>query len=267
MSISKFFQTKENINIARSQSPNTIKHKCLELGRTYFNNHPELVKDLTKSIEIFPYHVSFEKAKEGIILHYFEKLLMGFHPFDKTIVWLKEKVSLDRPDTKILLTCHFGGVEFLPLTLALSGLKYAMVLRFKTVELKRSLTERANMFGVELIDADEPNSFRKLLTSKKPILLELDEFSEWVQDKPTTILNQRIYSDKTLRILEARLKQDTSLCLMIRDKDRYKLHIEHINSPIFESAWDSFSKILETYSDQWYQLSNWSKAIERLGVQ
>ncbi|MGA9755423.1 MAG: hypothetical protein WBV23_09810, partial [Desulfobaccales bacterium] len=85
----------------------------------------------------------------------------------------------------ILVTGHFGAVEFLPGALALNGYPTSMICRFQTNRLRESMGERAEAVGLHLIDADEGNIILSAMQALKKggiLITECDEFDEWRPD-------------------------------------------------------------------------------------
>ena len=68
----------------------------------------------------------------------------------------------------ILVTGHFGAVEFLPGALALNGYSTSMICRFQTTRLRESMGERAEAVGLHLIDADEGNIILSAMKALRP---------------------------------------------------------------------------------------------------
>jgi len=120
----------------------------------------------------------FRSALRGIFHHYFEKLYLAFSANQQWKEYLLERIrvtgrrNLDRflAEKKglILVTAHFGAVEFLPGYLTLLGYPVAIIAKFKTQRLKEKCQEKARTVGATVIDANEKSSFFLALSALKP---------------------------------------------------------------------------------------------------
>jgi Kdo2-lipid IVA lauroyltransferase/acyltransferase len=171
----------------------------------------------------------------------------------------------------ILVTGHFGAVEYLPLALAMNGYKVAMICRFKTSRLKEALAERAQAQDVMLIDAGEPNvAFRafEAIREGRILITECDEFEQWRADRNGTVsvFGHSVPRDKTLDFFYRRTKAPMVMGLMRRDAGRFTLCIEPIADgeekiPVGSAAWRTLEGYILRHPEQWYQ---WKDAVEDL---
>ncbi|MDL1959951.1 MAG: hypothetical protein LWX01_10620 [Deltaproteobacteria bacterium] len=215
----------------------------------------------------------------GIFDHYYEKLLMAHRPMLEMINFLNPRLTLrnKRPLDEVvrqgigvlLVTGHFGAVEFLPLTMALRGYKVAMVVRFKTARLKRELLAQAKLVDVQLIDADEPKvavSALKALRNGRILITECDEFKLWrpCVDQHVSVFGNRVPRDKTLDFFYRRCGLPAFLGLMRRNgKGSFTLCLEPLaggekDVSLSARAWSKLEKYIMNYPEQWYQ---WKDAV------
>ena len=175
----------------------------------------------------------------------------------------------------ILVTGHFGAVEFLPGALALNGYPTSMICRFQTTRLRESMGQRAEAVGLHLIDADEGNivlSAMRALKEGRILITECDEFDEWRPDphRDSYFLNCRLPSDRTLELLRKRSGAQVITALMQRDgKKQYTCNLTPVGngaSPANLSIHDQCLSVLETtvedYPEHWYQWKKFGKLIE-----
>ncbi|MGD8502258.1 MAG: hypothetical protein PVH49_01520, partial [Syntrophobacterales bacterium] len=145
------------------------------LGRIYYFFNPEEKQQIKRNLiavirrlpRTEPMDLTIRRTFRGIFAHYYEKLLTAYVRYDKVYRFLKKRVELEsrqlldealsKGKGVILVTGHFGAVEFLPSILALNGYKVTMVVRFKTKRLKRALNRRAARLGISLLDASNGN--------------------------------------------------------------------------------------------------------------
>ncbi|MEA1867351.1 MAG: hypothetical protein U9N19_04525 [Thermodesulfobacteriota bacterium] len=217
----------------------------------------------------------------GIFDHYFEKLVMAHRPLSEMIDFLRlrlhiqNKACLDKIAKTgkgcILVTGHFGAVEFLPLSLAMNGYKIALICRFKTKKLKEELIKKAKEFDVILIDAAEPKVTFKALRAIKNgriLITECDEFSEWRPhpDKQISVFGHKMPQDRTLDFLQRRAKVPALLGLIRREKGGFTLCIDPLADggkyePLSVRAWNRLEDYILSYPQQWYQWKDAATAL------
>jgi lauroyl/myristoyl acyltransferase len=206
---------------------------------------------------------------------------MAYRPLHKLLQYFDKRLTitnrhiLDEAITSnsgaILVTGHFGAVEYLPMALFLRGYKVAMICKFKTSDLKQGLAKRAKEKNITLIDGSEPGVALKALQAIKDgriLITECDEFKEWrLGCEKIDVLGQRVNSDKTLEIFYKKAKVPTVLGLVRRDdKGKFSLCIEAIadgkeNVTIANIAWKKLEKYIHRHPEQWYQWADFSKLI------
>jgi lauroyl/myristoyl acyltransferase len=219
----------------------------------------------------------------GLIDHYFEKMWNIHSPLEEfceyikghTLIenrtWLDHSLKEDRG--VLLISGHFGGIEYMTITLSVHGYKPVIIARFKTTKLIERTLPRAKATNIEVINADEKNVFFKAVRALKKgkILITLcDEFSRWIpcDDKSITVFGECVLQDKTLDILHRRVKVPTCLGLMRRGKNGYELEIFPIaisanqqNKPIGELSWKLLEQFILQDPGQWYQ---WHEMVDTL---
>ncbi len=224
-------------------------------------------------------HEIIKKTFNGIFIHYSEKLLMAYRDVDM----LKDEVGrvleysglehLEKARTNggvVLVTGHFGAVEFLPLALHLRNYPVSMTVSFQTEQLKKSLIKRAAEGDVELIDCNSEDVMQRVLYAMKHgriLLTECDEVDAWKTHKNKTILafGGKIKYDRCVEVL-CRRTGATPLCsFMVRTERGYHLYIVPVDDESVDNT-DLATKILKTlekfvmkYPDQWYQWKKFHK--------
>jgi len=222
-----------------------------------------------------------ELAIKGIFTHYHEKLLMAYANYK----WLRSFVfknirlsnqelldaALKKGRGVILVTGHFGAVEFMPLTLALHNYPLTMIVRFKTRRLKKALLERARPCGVRLLDAGTENiTFAALRTLKENriLLTECDEFEAWRphKDRSTEFLGVTSPADRSLDALQKKYQSPVIFVLLKRGwNGTYIMEFHDVAEDketkqgfsIAERALPILGNYIYTYPEQWYQ---WKQA-------
>ncbi|HVO82964.1 MAG TPA: lysophospholipid acyltransferase family protein [Syntrophobacteria bacterium] len=224
----------------------------------------------------------------GIYTHYFEKLITAYAPVKKVYRLVEQRTTLQ--DERLLqealalgrgvifVSAHFGGIEFLPVLMALKGYPVAMVLRFKTSRLKQALTPRAEALNIRLIDAGNGDGvlFAALdsLKENRILITACDEFKAWrpAPKRSAEFLGCSCPMDRTLDILHRRYRSPTLMGLNRRMQGaRFQLIIHDLTAQKVglgrESLQQKALRILEQYiceaPDQWYQWRNVRVALGR----
>ncbi len=281
-SISQFFQSSFNVALARMVPLPVFRLCCYVVGLSYLAVRPDHRQQvaagvlsnlsyLTKASP--PSDDLLWKTYLGIFEHYFEKLVNAYHPTERLERYLAEQIMVQNEgwlqrayrEQKglILVSGHFGAVEYLPLFLALKSYAPAMIMRFKTEHLRRECTFRCRQFDVEAIDADQPNAAQKALKAVKQgrVLVTLcDEFSHWRphRDRYVSVLGRRVRADRTLDVLHRRSRPPACLGLVQRTPGGFTLQIEPITdggktSRLSERSWRILEGYVRRFPEQWYQ--------------
>jgi KDO2-lipid IV(A) lauroyltransferase len=289
LGISRFLQSPFNIMLVRHLPIWITRGYIQVLGRIFMGCKPGLKKriddHLTAALEqgaILPPIAMLNKTLHGILSHYYEKLFVAFFNFTEVCLFLRRRVAINGHELLdqalgqgrgvILVTGHYGAVEFLPLTLALQGYPVTMLLRYKTRKLKESLTRRAENIDIDLVDVDEDKrvifTALKALKANRILITECDEFGRWCEDrhKRVRFLGTSLRQDRSLGMLQKRSKAPAAMGLVHRNgNDRYQLNLHSLNVEPPNSRNPDISQqalsILEQYivatPHQWYQ---WKEA-------
>jgi KDO2-lipid IV(A) lauroyltransferase len=289
LGLSQFFQLSFNVKLARLSPFICLRIYLYLLGFLYFflkrTDRKRIILCLKYVLKLnLKKHASYLdsiKTFLGIFDHYFEKLVMAHRPlsemtdFLRLRLYIKNRDYLDRVAKTgkgcILITGHFGAVEFLPLSLAMNGYKIVMICRFKTKRLKEELIKRAKEVDVILIDADEPKvAFRALqaIKSGRILITECDEFSEWrpYPDKRVSVFGHSMPQDRTLDFLYNRAKVPALMGLMRREKRGFTLCIDSLADgrkygSLAAKAWNKLEDYILSYPQQWYQWKDAATAL------
>ncbi len=125
----------------------------------------------------------------------------------------------------ILVTGHFGAVEFLPGALSLNGYPAAIIVRPQTRELAVSLAQRAALINLTLIIPENgkvlPAALRALREGRI-LITEADEFEMWRLHESQTVnfLGFQIPADRTLEVLQKRSGAPLLTALVRREPQR-----------------------------------------------
>jgi KDO2-lipid IV(A) lauroyltransferase len=214
----------------------------------------------------------------GIFSHYHEKLFTAYAGYQRVCRFLVERVKLNDQYLLdealslgrglILVTGHFGGVEFLPSILALKGYTVTMMVRFKTARLRQVLTQRAKRVGLTLLDAEADeailfNAFQAL-KANQILITECDEFETWRPDRKrgTRFLGCPSPVDRSLDLLQRRYGSPVVMGIVRRQGDScYGVKFHSLTSggrgQAVQSIGERALQVLESYiyeaPEQWYQ--------------
>ena len=279
--LSRFLQAEPNIFLAKFMPFPVYRHYLSFMGFYYFSIRRQERKRLFKSLRFIlgrrysrlKLRLVLYKTYLGIFEHYSEKMTNAYRTIPTMFKLFHERISITNKEwldelnaTKrggILVTAHFGAVEYLPGFLSAKNYRPTMIVRFKTDKLRKILFYKADLIGLELIDADNENVIYKALTAIRNgrILITLcDEVKNWRPCKTKTmfIFGQPVPCDRTLDILLRRSKAPCCLGLMQRVKNGYNLSIDPLDrkdddTSLTEAAWSILEQYIYRYPDQWYQ--------------
>ena len=291
-SLSKFCQARANVLLFRCL-PFTLSLWYLGLlGKLYFFlkwREKALIRRTIRYIlgrELTPSGLKTvtKKTFRGIIDHYHEKLFVAYSNFKRLLRFLDEKIDLQGEDDLkealaagkgvILVTGHFGAVEFLPGCLAVKGFPVSMICRFQTNRLRTTLQERAEKVNLNLIDADNGNIFLaaiKALREGQILITECDEFDEWRpgENHHTAFLNTRLTADRSLDLLQKRSGAPVVTALLQRNgKKRYTLNLGAVANgdgvdslPVGVQCLSVLEEAVMAEPAQWYQWKKFGQMI------
>ncbi|MGD8368182.1 MAG: lysophospholipid acyltransferase family protein [Desulfobacterales bacterium] len=223
----------------------------------------------------------------GIVTHYYEKLFNAYcsdedsHRFfssrvaDEGLRAVREALLQQRG--VLLVTGHYGGVEFLPGYLGSQGIPVSIVVRFASEGLRQLSRQKGERFLIRIIDADrEPNVFFAIcrhLRQNRVVITQCDEIDEWRQPRDKTrfsFLGRRAAPDRALNLLAQRARCPVVFGVMHRDADLgYRFIARQAAEITGAGRWtigEAGLKFVEAFvyrhPQQWYQ---WAKlpAVEK----
>jgi KDO2-lipid IV(A) lauroyltransferase len=293
LGLSKFLQMRLNSFLFRFLPFSVSRFYIKVLGRIYYLlnwTEKNLIRKTIKhvlgaQVPAASLHKKVKATFKGIFDHYHEKLFVGYSNFSRLQEFLKSQVrfagaenlqaALQKGNGVILVTGHFGAVEFLPGALALNGYPTSMICRFQTTRLRESMGQRAEAVGLHLIDADEGNivlSAMKALKQGRILITECDEFDEWRPDphRDSYFLNCRLPSDRTLELLRKRSGAQVITALVQREGEQhYTCNLTPVgngaapvNLTVHEQCLSVLERTVENYPEQWYQWKKFGKMIK-----
>ena len=292
INLSSFLQWRFNIYMCKTLGWNFAFFYIRTLGKLYFFfNRKEngKIKKAIKSVFSNGRHASniktiTQEVFQGIFSHYYEKFFNVFstpqtlrtfvhtHMEGEGLKAIKQ--GLAKGNGVLLITGHFGGVEFLPAFLVANNLPVTTVVKFKTSKLRDVSLERASHFSTKVIDANHtPNIVRaiyKNLRENRVVITQCDEIDEWKPCRHNKIcfLGKQIRLDKTLNILSKRCAAAIVFGVMHRSAHhRYKFvatsweemsqkYQRSIDMPIGAVLLKYMERYIYKHPEEWYQ---WKK--------
>ena len=134
-----------------------------------------------------------KKVFDGIISHYYEKLFIVLEEPERAAKFLRQNIisedlrilreKLLMGNGVIMVTGHYGAIEYVPTLLAIHGFPTSMIAKFKTKQLKKKVYSQAEKYGIRLIDAENTgNVIRSAIEELKEnrvLITQCDEIEEW----------------------------------------------------------------------------------------
>ncbi|MCF8081271.1 MAG: lysophospholipid acyltransferase family protein [Desulfobacterales bacterium] len=239
--LSGFLQSKFNVYLCLSIGWKWARIYVRLLGALYFLFRQREKKLIKKSIGIvFASEKGFMELRRiqrgvmaGIVHHYYEKLFNAYcsdqasrrffqsRVMDEGLIAVKEALSAGRG--ALIVTGHYGGVEFIPGYIGYRGIPVSIVVRFSSDRLRRLSCRKGKRFNIRIIDADRtPNVLFAIcrdLKENRVVITQCDEIDEWRPDKRGRIffLGRRTAPDRALNLLVRRACCPVIFCVMHRD--------------------------------------------------
>ncbi len=293
--LSNFLQLKINIYICLVLGWWFAGFYLRMLGRFYFLINALEREKIIQSVEkVFDAHQNRDEISQisqnvfhGIIAHYYEKIYNAHSSFETLKRFFRRNVEdcgisairegLATRKGVLLITGHFGGVEFMPCFLAARDLPVTIVVRFSSAQLRRASIQRAEQFGIKLIDVDNtPNILRAIfehLKENRVVITQCDEIDEWKPSRQsaTIFLGKCIRRDRTIDIMGRRGGAAIVFALMQRTKPGgYRFMAKSLQemarafqTPTRFAVGELVLKVLEQYiykhPEEWYQ---WKKYLD-----
>jgi|UniRef100_A0A7V6A155 lauroyl/myristoyl acyltransferase len=292
LNLSKFCQARFNVFLFRFLPFWVSRWYLTQIGKLYYffkAKEKNLIRATIRhtfgaDLEPGSLRSLVKNAFQGIIDHYHEKLFVAYSNFPRLLKFLRNRIKLNGQEELeailaqgrgiILVTGHYGAVEFLPGALAVRGYPTTMICRFQTNRLKKSLHQRAEAVGLQLVDPEDGNVFVaaiKALKSGRILITECDEFDEWRPSPGSTVtfLNSHLTGDKTLDILQKRSGAPVVSALMQRNgRKRYTLNLTPVltDPSEGEAPGKACLKVLETSIQadpaHWYQWKKFGQMLD-----
>jgi lauroyl/myristoyl acyltransferase len=171
----------------------------------------------------------------------------------------------------ILVTAHWGAVEFIPWVLHTRQVPTSVILECATARLAKSLREKIAHRDTELISSGYGGSiFLRAMHSLKAnrvLMTQCDEVDAWRRRRSHTIqlLGKELFFDNTIDVLSHRSGAPVVAAFLRRSRgDRYTLILEDVSvkrAPVSTArdCLELWQKYVRLFPEQWYQWKKWSE--------
>jgi KDO2-lipid IV(A) lauroyltransferase len=175
----------------------------------------------------------------------------------------------------IMVTGHYGAVEFLPAALGLAGFPAAVIVRPQTPALAASMAKRAALVNLSLIFPENgkvlPTALRALRQGRI-LITEMDEFEMWrgQEDDFVNFLGFSLPGDRTLDVLQKRSQAPLFTALVHRQPQRcYTVDMQPILAPpsgqgVGSQCLQRLEQAIWSAPEQWYQWKEFGKLLATL---
>jgi Kdo2-lipid IVA lauroyltransferase/acyltransferase len=220
---------------------------------------------------------------KGIFTHYFEKMFSAYLDYETVRDYVDGHfkvegahlldAALQQGRGCILVTAHWGAVEFIPWVLHTREVPTSVILECATAKLAKSLQEKIAHRDTELITTELGGSVflraMQSLRSNRVLMTQCDEVDAWRRRRSQTItlFGRELFFDSTIDVLSRRSGAPVVAAFLKRtSQGRYTLILEDVSvqrRPA-SSARDClgiWEKYVSRYPEQWYQWKKWSAMI------
>jgi KDO2-lipid IV(A) lauroyltransferase len=254
------------------------------LGRLYYTfNRTERelissnIRDLLEERDEAFIRKTIKEAFRGIFTHYFEKMFSAYKNFPDIKKFIAERFTieneylireaLDGGKGVILVTAHWGAVEFIPWLISLKGYPLSVILECQTPLLMQALTDKTRFVDTELVAEGNCNvlfTAFDCLKRNRVLMTECDEVDKWRKRKNQTInlFGKTLYFDNTLDILAKKADCPVIGTFLKRNPDgTYTLFLEKIEREqgTARKSLELWQKYVSESPEQWYQWKKWNK--------
>ncbi len=289
LNISVFFQSPVNVFIFRHVSPRISRRYLQAIGFLYYLvNRKEKrriarnVRDLLDGREESQLRKVTRETFRGIFSHYFEKMCSAFMDTEAIERYVRRHVRIEGAELFdkalkkgkgcILVTAHWGGVEFIPWLLTVARYPASIILECKTARLAKAFQRHESLVGTELIIASASGGsvlMRALqaLKSNRVLMTQCDEVETWHKRRSSTInlFGQSLYFDNTIEVIAKRTGAAVVGAFLEREPNgRYTLHVEDVSvernvANTARECLGLWEKYVSRAPEQWYQWKHWDE--------
>ncbi len=225
----------------------------------------------------------------GVLCHYYEKLFNAYADINKLSSFFEKNIAapnlgkideaLRKGKGVLFVTGHYGGIEYIPIYLAMKGYPVSVIAKFATKQLKEVLLRRTEPLGLKIIDGSEKRvilrSVIRELKVNRLVFVECDEIEEWrpSENQRISFLGKWVALDRTITVLQRKTRAEVvfgvlrrftlrKYSLIVESYHEMKYHLEGNTITVGEAVLKSLEKLVYSDPKQWYQWKNFFDIIQ-----
>ena len=287
LNISAFFQSSPNVFLFRHLSPRIAQWYLHSIGFIYYIINRREKRVIEKNVrEVLAgkgdKHVRkvIRETFKGIFTHYFEKMFSAFLDHRTVERYVKDHFEIQGGELIekalamgkwcILVTAHWGAVEFIPLVLHVRGFPASIILECATARLAQNLREQGTLTKTELISSANGSSIflraMQSLKANRVLMTQCDEVDVWRRRKSSTItlFGRELFFDNAIDILSHRSGAPVVAAFLKRmGASRYSLILEDVSvqkkaESMARDCLELWERYVTLNPEQWYQWKKWT---------
>jgi len=295
LNLSSFLQWKVNIFLYRKMGWKFALIYIMVLGNLYFffnRKEKRKIQEAVKTVfanqkDQSEIRTIIKRVFRGIFWHYYEKFFNVYSPVERLKEFFKGHINpkgigaieqgIAGGKGVLLVTGHFGGIEYIPTYLASLNYPVTILAKFSSDRLRKISNELADRLAFKIIDANNcPNIVKAIINNLKEnriVITQCDEIDGWkpLLHNEISFLGKRINLDKTINTISRRAEASVVFGLMLRDNNRRYKFVAHswneilkaaenlANKPVGEVVLKLLEQYIYQYPEVWYQ---WKKVPE-----
>jgi len=292
MTISRFLQWQPNVFLYRNLGWSFARPYLFLLGGLYYGLKGDARKRISRAAEL-----AFGDAKapselrhlesrilRGILSHYFEKIFNAYETLPVLTSFMEEHISapalhkldeaLKRNRGVLLVTAHYGGVEYLPIFLSTKQYPLSVVFKCSTSQLQDTLHKRAEDLKIKVIDPEEGNTAAAVirdLRANRVVFMECDEIEAWSPSatERMVFLGKEIGVDRTINLIQKRSGAEIvfgivqrfdlkTYALILETYEDMRFHLGRVPSSQGAAVLKRLEHYIYAYPDVWYQWKHYA---------
>ncbi|MBN2060231.1 MAG: hypothetical protein JW882_07425 [Deltaproteobacteria bacterium] len=291
--LTSFLQWKYNIIAYQILGWKFCLFYLMALGKLYYLINRKEKKKIIESVEyVYSYRKEYHDIKtivkdvfRGILSHYYEKIYNAYENIEILDQFFKNNISTDcleklddalmKGKGVLLVTGHYGGIEYIPIFLALKNYPVSVIAKFATEQLEKTTVEKTRPIGINILNAAKSKNvlinIMGELKQNRVVFFECDEIEEWKPSDKEKIsfLHKLIVVDRTINIIQKRTSAEIIFGLLHRTnlfqyrfilKNRKDMSVRFAGNPVTIGV--AILKTLEDYiysfPEEWYQWKNFA---------
>jgi KDO2-lipid IV(A) lauroyltransferase len=287
LNISAFFQSSPNVFLFRHLSPRIAQWYLHSIGFIYYTVNRREKRVIEKNVrEVLAgkgeKHVRkvIRETFKGIFTHYFEKMFSAFLDHRTVERYVKDHFEIQGGELIekalamgkgcILVTAHWGAVEFIPWVLHVRGFPASIILECATARLAQNLRKQGTFTKTELISSANGSSIflraMRSLKANRVLMTQCDEVDVWRRRKSSTItlFGRELFFDNAIDILSHRSGAPVVAAFLKRmGASRYSLILEDVSvqkkaESMARDCLELWERYVTLNPEQWYQWKKWT---------